>query len=41
MIRPPFNGPNTSPTNSRFGMVTSTVSVQANRALTLQGRLSF
>jgi hypothetical protein len=36
-----FNPPNTSPTSSQFGMVTSQVSVQAQRAMTFQARLSF
>jgi hypothetical protein len=36
-----FNAPNTSPTSSQFGMVTSQVSVQAQRALTFQARLAF
>jgi len=36
-----FSAPNTSPTSSQFGMVTSQVSVQAQRAMTFQARLSF
>jgi hypothetical protein len=36
-----FNAPNTTVTSSQFGMVTSQVSVQAQRAMTFQARLSF
>jgi hypothetical protein len=36
-----FSAPNTSPTSGQFGMVTSQVSVQAQRAMTFQARLSF
>jgi hypothetical protein len=36
-----FSAPNTSPTSSQFGMVTSQVSVQAQRAFTFQARIAF
>jgi hypothetical protein len=36
-----FNAPNTSPTSGQFGQVTSQVSVQAQRAMTFQARVSF
>ena len=36
-----FSAPNTSPTSGQFGQVTSQVSVQAQRAVTFQARISF